>query len=309
MTASSDMAAFALVAERGSLARAAPELGMTASALSKQLTRLEERLGVRLLNRTTRRLSVTPEGERFLARCRDVLALIEQAEEEASAAQRTPRGVLRVTAGTAFAKHRLAPIMTDYLALYPDITIELTVTDRQVDLAAENIDIAFRTGLLADSSLAARRIHAGRRVICCAPLYLERYGTPQTPQELLHHNCLTFGRTPIYSEWPFSGADGVNRLRITGNLTADNGDLLYDLAVAGLGIVRLSTFIVQPALDDGRLVELFADSNLSDSIPTWALMLPGKNRALRIQSFVDFVAKNLDWLARAGGRDLLQPLI
>lgn len=288
------MAAFALVAEKGSLARAAPELGMTASALSKQLSRLEERLGVRLMNRTTRSLSLTPEGEQFLVRSRDVLALIELAEEEAAASQSVPRGHLRITAGTAFAKHRLAPIIADYLERHTHVTIDLIVTDRQVDLASENIDIAFRTGMLADSSLIARRIHTGRRLICCSPLYLEKHGTPKTPQELMRHNCLTFERTAPFTEWPFSGADGINRLRINGNLAADNGDLLFDLAVAGAGIVRLSAFIVQPALDDGRLVELFPESNLSDPTHTWALMLPGKNRALRIQSFVDFTANEVD---------------
>jgi DNA-binding transcriptional LysR family regulator len=289
-SAAAEMNAFVRVAERGSFAAAAADLGLTPSALSKLVTRIEDRLGVRLLTRTTRKLALTAEGELFVARSRDILASIEAAEAEVTAASERPRGHLRISVGTAVAKQILGPALPVFLGRYPDITAELHVSDRQVDLVAEQIDVAIRSGALGDSTLVARKVGEATRVICASPLYLEKHGTPRVPADLLQHNCLTLPG-PAWSQWPFHTHEGINRLAVSGTFTSDNADLLLDMAVAGLGIARLADFMVARALRDGALVRLLVDSHVPESFPIHALTVPGRHRAPRIRAFVDFLAE------------------
>jgi DNA-binding transcriptional LysR family regulator len=289
-SASAEMNAFVRVAERGSFAAAAADLGLTPSALSKLVTRIEDRLGVRLLTRTTRKLALTAEGELFVARSREILASIEAAEAEVTAASERPRGHLRISVGTAVAKQILGPALPVFLDRYPDITVELHVSDRQVDLVAEQIDVAIRSGALGDSTLVARKVGEATRVICASPLYLEKHGTPRVPADLLQHNCLTLPG-PAWSQWPFHTHEGINRLAVSGTFTSDNADLLLDMAVAGLGIARLADFMVARALRDGALVRLLVDSHVPESFPIHALTVPGRHRAPRIRAFVDFLAE------------------
>ena len=289
-SASAEMNAFVRVAERGSFAAAAADLGLTPSALSKLVTRIEDRLGVRLLTRTTRKLALTAEGELFVARSRDILASIEAAEAEVTAASERPRGHLRISVGTAVAKQILGPALPVFLSRYPDITVELHVSDRQVDLVAEQIDVAIRSGALGDSTLVARKVGEATRVICASPRYLEEHGTPQVPADLLQHNCLTLPG-PAWSQWPFHTHEGINRLAVSGTFTSDNADLLLDMAVAGLGIARLADFMVARALRDSALVRLLVDSHVPESFPIHALTVPGRHRAPRIRAFVDFLAE------------------
>jgi DNA-binding transcriptional LysR family regulator len=289
-SASAEMNAFVRVAERGSFAAAAADLGLTPSALSKLVTRIEDRLGVRLLTRTTRKLALTAEGELFVARSREILASIEAAEAEVTAASERPRGHLRISVGTAVAKQILGPALPVFLGRYPDITVELHVSDRQVDLVAEQIDVAIRSGALGDSTLVARKVGEATRVICASPLYLEKHGTPRVPADLLQHNCLTLPG-PAWSQWPFHTHEGINRLAVAGTFTSDNADLLLDMAVAGLGIARLADFMVARALRDGALVRLLVDSHVPESFPIHALTVPGRHRAPRIRAFVDFLAE------------------
>jgi DNA-binding transcriptional LysR family regulator len=289
-SASTEMNAFVRVAERGSFAVAATDLGLTPSALSKLVTRIEDRLGVRLLTRTTRKLALTAEGELFVARSREILASIEAAEAEVTAASERPRGHLRISVGTAVAKQILGPALPVFLDRYPDITVELHVSDGQVDLVAEQIDVAIRSGALGDSTLVARKVGEATRVICASPLYLEKHGTPQVPADLLQHNCLTLPG-PAWSQWPFHTHEGINRLAVSGTFTSDNADLLLDMAVAGLGIARLADFMVARALRDGALVRLLVDSHVPESFPIHALTVPGRHRAPRIRAFVDFLAE------------------
>lgn len=288
-SASSEMNAFVRVAERGSFAAAAEDLSLTPSALSKLVTRIEDRLGVRLLTRTTRKLALTAEGELFVARSREILAAIEAAEAEVTAASEQPRGHLRVSVGTAIAKQILGPALPVFLDRYPDITVELHVSDRQVDLVAEQIDVAIRSGALGDSTLVARRIAEAKRVICASPAYLRKHGSPQVPADLLQHNCLTLPG-PAWSRWPFHTHEGINRLEVSGSFTSDNADLLLDVAVAGLGIARLADFMVDRAVQRGDLVQLLMDSHVPESFPMHALTVPGRHRAPRIRAFIDFVA-------------------
>src|SRR5436190_2617567 len=288
--ASAEMNAFVRVAERGSFAAAATDLGLTPSALSKLVTRIEDRLGVRLLTRTTRKLALTAEGELFVARSRDILASIEAAEAEVTAASERPRGHLKVSVGTAVAKQILGPALPVFLANYPDITVELHVSDRQIDLVAEQVDVAIRSGALGDSTLVARKIGEATRVICASPRYLKEHGSPLVPADLLQHNCLTLPGS-AWSQWPFHTHEGINRLAVSGTFTSDNADLLLDMAVAGLGIARLADFMVARAVRQGTLVRLLQDSHLPESFPIHALTVPGRHRAPRIKAFIDFVAE------------------
>jgi len=241
------------------------------------------------LTRTTRRLALTAEGELFLARSRDILASIEAAEAEVTAASRLPRGHLRISVGTAVAKQILGPALPVFLSHYPDITVELHVSDHQVDLVAEQVDVAIRSGALGDSTLVARKMGDATRVICASPRYLKQHGSPRVPADLLQHNCLTLPG-PAWAHWPFHTNEGINRQAVSGTFTSDNADLLLDLAVAGLGIARLADFMVARAVQQGTLVPLLGDSHMPEQFPIHALTVPGRHRAPRIKAFIDFVA-------------------
>lgn len=292
MSQPSDMAVFVRIVETGGLAPAARELGLTPSALSKQLARLEARLGVRLLTRTTRRIALTPEGETYLARARDILSLIEAAERDVTAGRDRPGGLLRVNTGTSFARHRLIPLLPAFFARYPDITLDLGVTDRRVDFVTEQADVLLRTGALGDSSLVARRIAGGRRVICAAPAYLERRGRPAAPEDLLAHDCLVLRGLARLTAWPFRSATGLQTLTVRGVATTDSAEALRDMALAGLGIIRVSAFLVTRDIAEERLVPLFEDLHVSEEVPVWAVMAPGRLRLPRVQVFVDFLAQH-----------------
>lgn len=283
-----EMAVFVRVVEIGSFAGAAEALALSPSAVSKIVSRIEDRLKVRLLTRTTRRLALTGEGEIYLEHARAILGAIEAVESTLSKARGQPSGLLRVNTGTAIGKHVLAPRLPGFLAAYPEIRLELSVTDRQIDPVAENVDLVLRTGPLADSSLHAMRLGQGRRYICASPAYLSRHGYPQTPADLAGRNCLV---TPMshLAQWPFHDPGGITRLQVRGDLVSDSADLLLDLALAGHGIVRLGNALVDEALAQGRLVALLEDCHADEPFPIWALMPPGRFRLHRMQVFLDFL--------------------
>lgn len=287
------MSAFARIVDLGSFARAAEDLQVAPSALSKRVSRLEDRLGVRLLNRTTRRLALTAEGEIYLARARDILALVESAEAEVTASREAPKGHLRINTGAAIASRMADREIPEFLSRYPDISVDLTVSDRIIDPMAESVDIVLRTGELADSALVARKIGGIRRIICASPAYLAKHGTPTTPADLLGHNCLTLSSPARLNVWPFMDSDGVNRLHVSGNFSSDNVNILLRMAVGGQGVIRLADFLVEHSIREGLLVELLADTHLSEPVPVWALMPPGRHRAPRVRAFVDFMAGRL----------------
>ena len=290
MGQSDDMAAFLRIVERGGFAAAARGSPLTPSALSKLIQRLEARLGVRLLTRTTRRIALTPEGETYAARARDILAMIEATETEVTAGRGRPRGHLRVNTGTAYARHRLIPLLPAFCAEYPDITLDLTVTDRRVDLIAEGADVLLRTGPLDNSTLLARRIATGGRVICAAPAYLDRRGTPQAPNDLLTHDCIMLHGQARLTLWPFRDGDGLAALAVPGRLATDSAEALRDMALSGLGIIRISEFVVREDIAAGRLRSLLAAQHASEEVPVWAITAPGRHRMPRIRAFVDFLA-------------------
>jgi len=293
MNAQRDIAVFVRVVDLGSFAAVAEEAGLTATGVSKAVTRLESRLGVKLLSRSTRRLALTHEGETFLARGREILAASEAAEAEVSAGSRVPRGLLRVNTGTAFAKHRLARLLPTFQASHPGITVELSVTDRRVDPIADQIDVTIRVGPLGDSALVAARLGEVRRIIVASPAYLERHGTPRRAADLLNHNCLLLTGFARLAKWPMVEDGKRVLLPVTGSISCDSADLLLDFAIAGVGIVRLGDFLGLEALADGRLVPLLADCHDESPSPINALMPPGRQTLPRVRAFVDFLRESM----------------
>jgi DNA-binding transcriptional LysR family regulator len=295
-----DMRTFVEVVDKRSFASAAAGLELTPSGVSKIISRLEHRLGIRLLTRTTRRLALTVEGAIYLARCREILAAIEDAEAEAISATQQPRGMIRISTGPGIGRHALAPLLPDFQAQYPDITIDLCVTDRRVDLLAENVDVALRVGTLTDSALLARKVAVRRRVIVASPAYLARHGTPKRPADLLKHNCITLDGFPHLRRWAFHGASGIERLEVTGNVTSDSVDVIFDLVVAGHGIARLADIQANAPLRSGIVRPLLVRHHHEEPAPVWALLPPGHNRLPRMRVFLDFLAarwRNPPWRA------------
>ena len=249
---STEMAIFQRVAERGSFAGAADDVGLSPSAVAKLVTRLETRLGVRLINRTTRRLSLTTEGEIYLERAREILAAIETVEAEISSARLSPRGHLRVHALPFIAVRLLAPVLPDFLTRYPQITFDFMVTNRIVDIIGENVDISLRIGALNDSALVARKIVALPRIVCASPSYLARHGRPAKPADLADHSCLTLSRNPGSATWPFRVDGKLVQVQVNGPVSADSTAMLLGLAVQGAGILRLSEHVVAEAIQIRR---------------------------------------------------------
>lgn len=291
MSDDSDMQVFAAVMAAGSFAGAAKALDMTPSGVSRRIGRLEERLGVRLLNRTTRSLSLTDAGTRYHTRALQIIRDIEQAEREASDLQAVPRGLLRITSGNAYGAHRLIPMIPDFVAANPEVEVELTLTDRIVDLVSEGFDIAFRTGEPPDSSLMARRLAGVDLVTAAAPAYLDRHGHPETPEDLVHHNCLIRhldGRR--FDRWRFDGPEGPIAVRVKGSMAANNVEVLCGAAQRGLGIVRAARFVMDRALEDGRLVVVLPEYDAQDTRPMRMLYASNRQLSPKVRAFIDFAA-------------------
>ena len=306
---STEMAIFQRVAERGSFAGAADDVGLSPSAVAKLVTRLETRLGVRLINRTTRRLSLTTEGEIYLERAREILAAIETAEAEISSARLTPRGHLRVHALPFIAVRHLAPVLPDFLTRYPQITFDFMVTNRIVDIIGENVDISLRIGALNDSALVARKIVALPRIVCASPSYLARHGRPAKPADLADHSCLTLSRNPGSATWPFRVDGKLVQVQVNGPVSADSTAMLLGLAVQGAGILRLSEHVVAEAIQKGELEPVLQKVQDPEQYPLWALLPPGRNQAPKVKAFLDFLVDRLGstpWRTRGRNNDSAQ---
>lgn len=287
-----DLAVFVRAIEAGSFSAAARSLALTPSAVSKLVTRLEDRLRVRLLNRTTRRLDLTPEGQQFFLRAQRILAELEEAESELTRSRSSPRGLLRIQASVAFALHQLTPMLPAFSARYPEIELMLSASDRPADMAEEGFDLAVRIGSLPDSSLIARRICDIERVICAAPGYLKRRGVPQRPDDLLAHDCLRLHTQPALSIWPFddpAAPGGVRMLEIGGRYSANNAESLRQMAIDGMGIVRLTDLTVGSALQSGALVPILTEFNHIEPVPLQALMPANKHRLPKVTAMLDFL--------------------
>jgi DNA-binding transcriptional LysR family regulator len=285
-----EITVFARIVGTGSLSAAARDLGMSPAVVSRRLAALEARLGVRLLNRTTRSLHLTDEGAAYYETCNRVLADIEEADAAVTAGRAEPRGVLRVALPAAFGHQHVAPLVPKFAERYPDVQLALSLSDRTVNLVEEGFDLAVRIADLADSSLAARKLAPNRRVVCASPAYLARHGEPRTPEDLLKHNCLSMDFT---MNWDYRDPDGkAGSVRVSGRYACDNWEVLREWALAGLGVALKSTWDVRRHLEDGSLVSLLPRYTFASEVAIYAVYphrryLPAKTRA-----FIEFLAES-----------------
>lgn len=297
MDRSDEMSIYVEVVNKGGFSAAAPGLRLTPSAVSKKIARLEDRLGVRLLNRTTRKLSVTEEGEAFFQRCKRILADIEEAEAEVASVRAEPRGTLRVNSAIHFGLHHLVPLLPAFFESYPKVEVELTLDDRMADIVEEGIDVAIRAGFLEDSSLVARRLGGNDRVVVAAPSYLERNGEPSDPEALEGHNCLRYNQMETLNHWEFVMPDGAHKvIHVTGNFAVSTGEAIREAAIAGIGIARLATFSVGSAIGDGSLRHILQD-HTQDGGNVFAVYPHRWHLSSKVRVFVDFLADRIGPLA------------
>jgi DNA-binding transcriptional LysR family regulator len=283
------MQVFARVVEAGSFAGAAGRLGLSRAAASKQVMQLEEHLGTRLLNRTTRRLGLTEEGAAYYERCLTILGAIEEAEREAAAARGEPRGTLRISAPVSFGTLHLGPAINGFVAQYPKIAVALSLEDRYVDLVEEGFDAALRIGRLADSSLLARRLCSARLVVVASPDYWQRKGRPKVPAELAGHPCLNYTLRADGRGWRFVDGEGREQIIvIAGPITTNNGDLLRLAAIAGVGVAWLPDFIVGADVKAGRL-ETALDEYRPEEAGIQIVYPQTRHVSPKLRAFVDFL--------------------
>lgn len=292
------MTVFAKVVEQGSFARAAERLSISSSACSRQVAELEAHLETRLLNRTTRRLSLTEGGQGFYERCVQLLADLDEAEQAAAQNAARPRGTLRVTTSINFGVRHVSPAIGAFLAKYPDVRFNVSLSDRIVDLVEEGYDLAIRIGSAGGETLVARKLGEARMVACASPAYLKAHGAPKTPEDLARHSCLTYEYMPLRNVWTFRGKDGrEHAVRVSGPLHSNNGDLLAAAAVAGVGIAYEPEFILGPDLKAGRLVPILG-SYTSPLGPIYAVYPSRRYLSAKVRAFVDFLAErfaNANW--------------
>lgn len=287
-----ELALFAAVAGEGSFSAAGRLFELSPSAVSRAIDRIEARLGVRLLLRSTRALALTAEGQTYLQAARRILADLDDAEQQI-ADQGAPRGRLRISAALSHGRLCVVPLLGRFAELYPHIMIDIALTDTLVDVAAGQADVAVRFGPLPDSSLTARKLGETGRVIVASPAYLDRAGTPEVPEDLHRHNCLNFNFRRAEPVWPFR-RDGENfALSVSGSIEANNGETLGQLAASGVGIARVGMFSVMTELAEGRLVPLLERYNPGDVEQIHAVFVGGAATPARVRAFVDFLAENL----------------
>ena len=284
------MAVFARVVEANSFTSAAAQLGMSRSAVSKAIAGLEDRLGARLLNRTTRRLALTEVGQAFYERCARIVAEAEDAELAVSHLQVSPRGTLRVNAPVSFGLRHLAPALPDFMKRYPEVRVSIDLADRMVDLIDEGYDLAVRIGDLQDSSLIARRLIDNHMVVCAAPAYWHRRGRPKEPADLTKHACLTYAYQRNPNDWPFVGPHGRFHVRVDGPLQSNNGDLSLAAACAGLGVVVLPCFLCGEELEAGRLEPVLCDW-LPPAGGIHAVYPHARHPSTKVRAFIDFLVE------------------
>ena len=284
------MTAFTRVVALGSYAEAGRALGLTRSAVSKAVMELEQVLGARLLDRTTRRVSPTEAGRAYYERCVDILASIEETELRVSRLHDEPRGVLRINAPMSFGIRYLGAAIADFMAGYPDLKVEMTLNDRFIDPIEEGADVTIRIAVLESSSLIARKLAPSRRVLVAAPGYLERHGEPSRPEDLASHRCLNFGHTTMLQRWQLSRQGETVSVPIRSVLCSNNGDVLRDAAVRGQGITKLPTFIVGEDIKAGRLAVVMRDFPPTD-LGIHALYAPNRYLAAKTRVLIDFLAR------------------
>lgn len=287
MTAISDLDIFARVARTGNMSAAGREMGLSPAVVSKRISQLEERLGARLFQRTTRHLTLTETGAGYFKRVVDILSLCEEAEDFVSRRNTKPRGLLKVTMPTAFSRLHIAPFMGDFLARYPDIELDVHVADGFVDLIREGFDLAIRIGELEDSSLVARKIANDSRVLCAAPVYIEMHGSPATLADLAMHNCLS---TDVQDVWRLDGPEGAAQVRPHGSVRSNSGEFVREAVLAGLGIGLLSTWDIASQLKSGALRVVLPQYRGGSSVAVHAVYPSREFMPAKVNVLIEFLA-------------------
>jgi DNA-binding transcriptional LysR family regulator len=282
------MRTFAAVVNEGSFSKAAERLERSPQLVSKYVAQLEARLGVRLLNRSTRKLSITEAGQAYLDRCQLIVAAVDDLEDAVSNMSEAVRGVLRINAPMTFGMHHLTPAIAAFQDTHPDLRVDLALDDRVIDIVSEGFDLAIRIADLDESSLVARRLAPIRLTVCASPAYLERCGHPEKPQDLADHDCLGYTYSSARDHWRFESEDGVEEVQINGRFRANNGDALRTAALAGHGLVLQPTFIVGDDLRAGRLVRVMPDYGVAP-LSVYAVYAHRQFLSNKVRAFVDYL--------------------
>ncbi len=286
-----EMSVLTKVVAAGSLSAAARDLGVSTAVVSRRLAALEARLGVRLVNRTTRRLALTDEGASYHEACTRILGEIEDADAAAAAQRVEPQGLLKVALPASFGHKHIAPLVPPFAARYPKIQLAFSLSDRTVNVIQEGYDLAIRIGELEDSSLAARKLAPNRRVVCASPDYLKRHAAPRSPDELRQHNCLT--TNDLQMNWEYKGPDGKRGVvRVSGHYACDNWEVLREWAMAGLGVALKSTWDVRRQLEDGALVPLLPGYDFDTDVAIYAVYPHRRYLPAKTCVFIDYLAES-----------------
>ena len=289
---SEELTVFVAVVESGSFSRAAEQLGQANSAISRSVKKLEMKLGVSLLNRTTRQLSLTEEGERYFRRVQSVLQEMAAAETEIMESRSTPRGLLRIDAATPVVLHFLMPLIKPFRERYPEMTLSLVSSETFINLIERKVDVAIRAGTLTDSSLRARPLFTSYRKIIASPQYIAEHGKPETVEELKQHLCLGFTEPVSLNTWPVACHDGQLH-EITCGLSSNSGETLKQLCLEGYGIASISDYIIDKQIAAGQLVQLMADKRLPVEMPFSAVYYSDRAVSTRIRAFIDFLSEHI----------------
>ena len=298
---SGEMQVFAKVVETGSFSAAAELLNMSPSAISKLVSRTEGRLGVQLFKRSTRSMALTAEGREFYASCARILQEIEDAELSVSQGFSQVRGTLRVNTSLPFGQHYLVPLLAEFRALYPEVVIDISLTDSKVELQRDEVDVAIRMGPLHDATFRARKLGSSRKAVVAAPSYMARHPAPRVPADLSRHDCLNFDFRRSLDEWPFMVDGKLVHLAVDGAMQTNNGETMRQLTLQGLGVSRLGMFHVFDDIRRGDLVELLPAYNAGDIEEVTVIYLNQKHIPPRIRAFIDFVAERLGPVLAAKG--------
>lgn len=283
--------AFVQVVDQGSFSKAAHHLNVSKSFVSRHVTDLENRLGAQLLNRTTRTITLTEVGKSFYTRCREILNGLEEAEHAVFEMQECPRGTLKMTAAGAFGETYVVPIAVDFMKLNPEVNIDISFTNRNIDLVAEGYDLAIRFGVLKDSSLIARRIATRQLNVVGSPDYFEQFGQPECIQDLKQHNCLA----GVLNVWRFSeqGSQGHTEIKVEGNWRSNNARAVLEAARKGLGLSQMPAAYVQEDLEKGTLISVLDDYQPRD-LGVWAVYPSSRHLSTKVRYFIDFLVESLD---------------
>lgn len=291
MDNTADLAFFALLARQPSLAAAAQALDVTPPVVSRRLAALEQRLGVRLLNRTTRRVSLTPEGERYLEDGENILRDIERLERSLTESRDTPRGLLRINAGFGFGRRHLGPLIAEFAKTWPEVEVILHLSDRHLDLTEGAFDIAIRFGPPPDARIMARKIASNRRLLCAAPAYLSEHGLPTTPRDLQDHQCIVIRENErAFNNWQLTDGKQQTMVKVRSRLGVNHGEIAVDWALAGHGIVLRSEWDIAPYLRSGELVRVLAPW-VGTAADIHAIYPPRHHLSAKVRAFIDFLAE------------------